>query len=245
MNLRVVALAVVVLSGTATGASPDAGHRRPSVQVFRSAVPIKVDGILDDPAWVAKALPTVTLVSNSDGSPSPLKSEARLVYDDRFLYFAFRFEDPNIWATMKRRDEHLWTEEVFEVFVQADPAQTSYLELELNPLGTLIDIFLVSFRKALHFESWNSEKIAWAVQVEGTVDGRPGDKGWTSEIALPLEDVVPAPNIPPKPGDRWRLNFYRVEKLPESAYLSWSPTGKDFHKTALFGEIVFSERCVP
>jgi len=217
---------------------------RPVYEVSRTTVPIRIDGRLDDPAW-AKTPLLGPLVNNRDGSPSPLKSEARMLYDDNFLYFSSRFVDENIWATMKKRDEHLWTEEVFEVFLQADPGKPSYIELEVNPLGTLIDIFLLDIRKPLHYESWNSEKIQWAVHVDGTVDGQPGDKDWTCEIAFPMEDVIPAPNIPPKPGDRWRLNLYRVERLPERASLAWSPTGKDFHRPDMFGEIVFSDRRVP
>ena len=129
---------------------------------------------------------------------------------------------------MKKRDEHLWTEEVMEVFIRADRTQKSYIELEVNPLGTLLDIFLLDVRKPLRYESWNSEKIQWAVHVDGTVDGQPGDKEWSCEIALPLEDVVPAPNTPPKTGDAWLVNVYRVEKLPERTSLAWSPTGRRF-----------------
>ncbi|MGH7773438.1 MAG: carbohydrate-binding family 9-like protein, partial [Candidatus Binatia bacterium] len=147
---------------------------------------------------------------------------------------------------LKRRDEHLWKEEVVEVFLQADPRQTSYIELEVNPLGTMIDIFLLDVRKPLRYESWNSEKLRWAVQVDGTVDGNGGDREWTCEIAPPMEDIVPAPKTPPQPGDRWRLNLYRVEKLPAPAFLAWSPTLKnDFHVPGMFGEIVFSDRRVP
>jgi hypothetical protein len=215
--------------------------QRPAYEVLRASQPIVVDGRLNDPAW-AQAPLLGPIVNNRDGSPSPLITEMKVLYDDKFLYFASRFVDDNIWATMKKRDEHLWTEEVFEVFLQADPKQTSYIELEVNPLGTLIDIFLLDIRKPLHYESWNSEKIQWAVRVDGTVDGKPGDREWTCEIGLPMEDIVPAPSIPPKPGDRWRLNLYRVEKLPQPASLSWSPTGKDFHQPSLFGEIVFTDR---
>jgi hypothetical protein len=220
------------------------GTSRPVHEVRRTTQPIKVDGILDDASWAATP-PLGALVNNSDGSPSPLKSECKVVYDDRFIYFCSRFEDQNIWATLNKRDEHLWTEEVFEVFLRADLKQTSYIELEVNPLGTMIDIFLLDIRKPLHYESWNSEKLRWAVKVDGTVDGQPGDREWTCEIALPLEDVVPAPNLPPKPGDRWILNLYRVEKLPARASLAWAPTGKDFHKPDQFGEIVFTDRQVP
>ncbi len=233
-----------ILAGGLVCAGQTPQSKRPEYEVLRAASPIQVDGILDDAAW-AKAPLLGPFVNNRDGSASPLVTEVRVLYDDNFLYFASRFVDDNIWATMKRRDDHLWTEEVVEVFLQADPRQTSYIELEVNPLGALIDIFLLDRRKPLHYESWNSEKIRWAVHVDGTVDGKPGDKEWTCEIALPMEDIIPAPNIPPKPGDRWRLNMYRVEQLPAKAMLAWSPTGSDFHQPTKFGEIVFTDRRVP
>jgi Carbohydrate-binding family 9 len=213
--------------------------RLPVYEVRRTATPIKVDGKLDDAAWIIA--PTVgKFVNNSDGSQSQYKTEARVLYDDNFLYFSFRCADNNIWSTMKRRDEHLWEEEVVEVFLQADPGQPSYIELEVNPLGTMLDIYLLGARKPLHYESWNSEKLQWAVQVDGTVDGKGGDHGWTCEIALPMEDIVTAPHRPPQPGDRWRMNLYRGEQLPKPAGLAWSPTLQDdFHIPKRFGEIVF------
>src|SRR6185503_15551494 len=176
----------------------------PVYEVRRTATPIKIDGRLTDAAW-ATAPAVGDFVNNRDGSPSTYKTEARVLYDDNFIYFAFRAVDDNIWSTMKRRDQHLWDEEVVEVFLQADPVQGSYIELEVNPLGTLLDLYMLAARKPLHYESWNSERIQWGVQVNGTVDGKGGDKEWTCEIALPMEDIVTAPRLPPKPGDRWRM----------------------------------------
>ena len=216
----------------------------PVYEVSRTATPIKVDGKLDDAVW-AKAPRFRDFLLNLDGSPGPYKTEARALYDDTFLYFSFRCLDDDIWATFKRRDEHLWEEEVVEVFLQADPHQTSYIELEVNPLGTMLDIYLLDIRKPLHYESWNSQKLKWGVQVFGTVDGKNGDHEWTCEIALPLEDIVTARNLPPRAGDRWRLNLYRVEKLPTPALLAWSPTLKDdFHLPGMFGELVFINHLV-
>jgi len=215
--------------------------RLPVYQVRRTSGPIKIDGKLNDTAW--KKAPPVNFVNNSDGSQSMYKTESRVLYDNNYLYFAFRSMDDNIWATMRRRDEHLWDEEVVEVFLQADPNQPSYIELEVNPLGTMLDIYLLAPRKPLHYESWNSEKLRWAVQVDGTVDGKAGDREWTCEIALPMEDIVTAPHRPPGPGDRWRMNLYRGEQLPTPAGLAWSPTLRDdFHIPQRFGEIVFTER---
>jgi Carbohydrate-binding family 9 len=222
-----------------TLAAKDQTPQVPVYQVTRTVGPIKIDGKLDETAW-NKAAAVGNFVSNSDGSQSAYQTEAKVLYDDHYIYFAFRCQDDNIWATMRRRDEHLWEEEVVEVFLQADSHQPSYIELEVNPLGTMLDIYLLGKRKPLHYESWNSEKLRWAVRVDGTVDGKGGDREWTCEIALPMEDIVTAPHNPPRARDRWRMNLYRVERLPKPAGLAWSSTLQDdFHVPERFGEIVF------
>jgi hypothetical protein len=214
----------------------------PVYEVSRTATPVKVDGKLDDIVWM-KVLP-LNLRNNLDGSAGA-KTEAKILYDDDFLYVSFRCVDQNIWATFKKRDEHLWDEEVVELFVQADPEQKSYIELEVNPLGTMLDIYLLDIRKPLNYQSWNSSRLKWGVELFGTVDGKDGDREWTCEIALPMEDVVTARNLPPRAGDRWRVNLYRMEKLPIPALLAWSPTFKDdFHVPERFGEIIFTSKVV-
>jgi hypothetical protein len=217
----------------------------PRYEVAQVTAPIRVDGRLDERAW-AETSSVGEFVNNRDGSRSKLTTDARVLYDDKFIYFSFRTVDKNIWSTMRRRDEHLWLEEVVEVFLQANPSITNYIELEVNPLGTMLDIYLLDARKPLHYESWNSEKLRWAVSVDGTVDGKEGDREWTCEIALPLEDLATAPHVPPQAGDRWRMNLYRVERMPDVAELAWSPTLQDdFHILLRFGELIFSNRRVP
>jgi len=231
-----LASAVALLCAAGVAASP------PTYEVLRASAPIKVDGRPDEAAWVATK-GVGSFVRNSDGASVRNVTEAKVLYDERFIYFAFRVEDENVWATMRRRDEHLWHEEVVEVFLQADTRVPNYIELEVNPLGALLDIYLLDRRKNLPYGSWNSAGIRWAVSVEGSVDGRPGDRGWSCEIALPLEDVATAPHLPPHPGDRWRMNLYRVESRPVPLGLAWSPTMEgDFHVPSMFGEITFSAR---
>jgi len=241
----IVALtATFALAVSTTPAAGGQSEQAPVYEVARTSTPIKVDGKLDDAPW-AKAGGT-KFVNNADGSPAAQETEARILYDDKYLYFSFRSADENIWATHRRRDQRLWEEEVVEVFLQADASQPSYIELEVNPLGTMLDIYLLDVRKPLRYESWNSEKLAWAVRVDGTVDGKGGDRGWTCELALPLEDVATAPRLPPRAGDRWRMNLYRVEARPAAALLAWSPTRKDdFHLPGMFGWLVFTDRRVP
>src|SRR4030095_4762828 len=112
--------------------------RLPTYEVARVVERIKVDGKLDEAAW-AQARVVGELVNNRDGSKSRHKTEVRVLYDDDFLYFSFRSADENIWSTFKRRDEHLWLEEVVEGFLQANQQPPDYIELEVNPLGAIAD----------------------------------------------------------------------------------------------------------
>lgn len=218
---------------------------RPEYRAFKVANPIKVDGKLSEAAW-ASAPEVGPFVDNFSGSASSLQTSAKILYDDEFLYFSFSVKDSNIWSTFTKRDEHLWLEEVVEVFLQPDSKNPNYIELEVNPLGTMIDIYLIDIRKPIPYESWNSARLKWGVEVDGTVDGKEGDRMWTCEMALPLADAVTAANLPPKAGDRWRMNLYRVESLPEKAGLAWAPTMKhDFHVPSMFGDLVFTGEPLP
>ncbi len=226
-------------------ASPVCGQQIPSYQASRVTTSLKVDGRLDEAAW--REAPLVgDFLNNRDGARTKLATEAKVLYDDKFVYFSFRAVDKNIWSTFKQRDQHLWLEEVVEVFLQADLKIPNYIELEVNPLNTMLDIYLIDTRKPLRYESWNSEQLRWAVKVDGTIDGKDGDSEWTCEIALPVDDIATAPNRPPRPGDRWRMNLFRVDRRPEVAELAWSPTLQDdFHILERFGELVFTDRDVP
>ncbi len=217
----------------------------PAYEACRTTVPIVIDGSLDDPSWSKTDLITC-FVNNSDASPASCRTEARIVYDDTFVYFGFRSYDENIWATKTKRDDHLWEEEVVEVFIQASEKAPSYIEVEVNPLGAVLDAYMLDSTKNLPYDSWNMADLKWAVRVQGSVDGAPGDTAWTCEIAVPIVNAVTAPNLPPKPGDVWRINLYRAELKPRFALIAWSPTYKDdFHMPSFFGRLVFTDKSVP
>ena len=104
---------ILFLCGSATRTSAQPLPRYEAAYVTSG---IKIDGKLDEKAWSESAV-IGGFVNNREGSRSELATEARILYDQRFIYFAFRVTDTNVWATMKRRDEHLWLEEVVEVFL--------------------------------------------------------------------------------------------------------------------------------
>lgn len=231
---------VLFLIGLVLASFSESVSKLPEYRVSRAQGPIVIDGQISDSPWAEASV--LEFRDNLTGEPAAPRTSARVLYDADFLYFAFESWDTNIWSTYRVRDQHLWTEEVVELFLQPDPGNAHYIELEVNPLGTMLDIYLIDIRKPIPYESWNPPGLSWAVEVDGTVDGAPGDRKWTCEIALPLTEAVTAPRLPPQPGDRWRMNLYRVEQHPEKAALAWSPTLRaDFHIPSRFGVLIFEE----
>ncbi len=207
-------------------------------EAYKTTILIKVDGRLDDSVWT-KAVSINDFVINSNGTPSPYKTEAKILYDDNHVYFAFNCADKNIWSTKTKRDDHLWEEEVVEVFIQPNRKEPSYIELEVNPLGALLDAFLIDSTKHLPYDKWNIKDLKWAVQVTGTIDGESGDTAWTCELAFPISTVTVQGSV--KEGDIWYIDLYRAELKPEFQLISWSPTYRnDFHMPSCFGKLIFT-----
>jgi hypothetical protein len=69
---------------------------------------------------------------------------------------------------------------------------------------------------------------------------RPVSKWWDAEAAVPIRELAP-PCLPPKPGDEWRLNVFRIDRTKKkNEFQAWSPTGRiDFHMPWHFGKLVF------
>jgi hypothetical protein len=215
--------------------------------------PIKIDGKLDEAVW--KDAPTTGLFVNTmTGAPAAHKTEAKILWDAQNVYFAFENADTDVWSTLTKRDDKLWTQEVVELMIDADRNGKSYIELQVAPNGTLFDTYLPEYRK---YEpavdpkrkeyDWNS-KTKVGVNVIGTLNKRGDqDKGWVAEIAVPIADVgglSTPPVATPKVGDSWRINLFRMdtpEGKPQSAS-GWSPPMVgDFHALDKFGDLVFGD----
>ena len=75
----------------------------------RTSERVAIDGRLDEPAWAqAVAVSDFRQVTPDEGAPGSERTEVRLIYDDRALYFAFRCFDanpPGLVTRLSRRDE--------------------------------------------------------------------------------------------------------------------------------------------
>lgn len=211
----------------------------PEYKVQRVMKPPVIDGSLEDEAW--KEATAVVLRGSFDGRPVALRTEARLVYDDTNLYVAFDAEDPDIWGTLRNRDDPIYNEEVVEVFLDANADGKTYNELQVSPHNVIFDAYFPARRQGMD-TGWDSG-VKTAVKVRGTIDN-PSDRDerWTTELQIPFARLAEVPNRPPKPGDRWRFNLYRLEHVGRSSVegQSFAPTFEgDFHALPRFGWLTF------
>jgi hypothetical protein len=204
--------------------------------------------VLDEAAW--QDVPSFDLVPviNTDEKKHNQPTRVICRWDRENLYVAFVCEDSDIWATMKQRDEHLWEEEVVEVFVDPDEDGKDYKEFEVNPLNNVVDLNIPqpahgNLEAAI---AWDCRGWKTAVRVEGTVGSRQDkDARWVCEMAIPLRDLAP-PDAQPLVRTTWRVNFYRIDRpnkqdpKQDIEFSAWSAVQKGYHEPQRFGFLTFA-----
>lgn len=173
--------------------------------------------------------PPLFLKNARDGSPPRLKTSVRLGLREGALLVRFDGRDQGVVATLTRRDDPLWKEDVFEVFLSPSDPPTVYYEFEVNPLGARFDARIESpdlKRETMRTDvSWNCAGFSARVSR--------ADRKWSALLRIPL-----APLVGPEPPALWRANFYRIDRGPNDEYSAWSPTFRqppDFHEATRFG----------
>jgi hypothetical protein len=216
----------------------------PVYECYKTTEVLKLDGLIEEKVW---EIATEATFINADGSEPRQKTTFKWLWDDKYLYGAFFVEDDHIWAKMTDRDAYLWYENVVEFFINADGSSKSYVEIEINPLNTILDLFVLNKHNdrsdIRQLWTWDCEGLLSAVKVYGTInDSSDKDSHWTFEIAIPFDQIYTAPNNPPHDGDFWFVTFTRGEgdENPERREASsWSPPA--FHNPLSYGKMIFRE----
>lgn len=180
------------------------------------------------------SLPPIHLREARTGEPPRLKTSVRVGHRGGILYVRFDGRDEATVATYTRRDDPLWLEDVFEVFLTPHEPSHVYYEFEVNPLGTLFDARVHSPK--LRRESLRVETAWDCADLESRVTVRP--RRWSALLKIPL-----APMNDATVSARWRANFYRVDRGSVDEYSAWSPPLTDppeFHLPERFGVLELS-----
>lgn len=226
---------------------------------------INIDGKDDELAW-SNAIYTDDFIDIEGDKIPRQKTNVKMLWDDKFLYVFAKLYENHIWGDITKRDEVIYYNNDFEVFINPNDDVFSYGEIEINALGTEWDLFLNRpYRlKGKADSSWDINGLKSAVYINGTLnDPNDLDDYWTVEIAIPLKEIEKL-NTSRKDekvisGDVWRINFSRVnwdfeinngvysrkkengKYLPEYNWV-WSPQGIiNMHVPENWGYLVFSE----
>lgn len=183
------------------------------------------------------------LVRAVDGLPPHRATRVELAAGADRLIVRFDAEAPAPWATIRERDGRLWEEEVVELFAAAgadDPRR--YVEIEVNPLGTVFDALVDSpagDRRGMSVDpSWDCAGLVTAVEIDAAL-GR-----WRTRLELPWSALGSGGAMPREV----RLNLFRIERPRDGAppeHSAWSPTfvdPADFHRPARFASVKFLSR---
>src|SRR5262249_9966760 len=207
-----------------------------------------VDGKGDEPDW-ASAPATEPFKVAQGGGPVDGEATAKLLWDDKNLYVLVTVADKDVASQYTKHDDPIWKEDAVELFIDADKNGAGYVELQVSPRNVTFDSWFEKGRAAGGDGKGESRAVA-GVTVDGTLDVRDDtDKGWTAEMAIPLDavkgrDAAMAVRIPPEIGDTWRLNFVRVDK-PKDGNLSassWADiTIQDFHAVDRLKLVAFGD----
>jgi hypothetical protein len=184
--------------------------------------------------------------------PAKYATRFRALSTDEGLFLRFDATDPDPWHTMTRRNDHLWEEEVVEIFLDPGRAGRDYYELEINPANVVCEVRMIapSPDKKQDFD-WRLAGLETRAEVHRDAAGKPDS--WTATAFLPWEGLRPLPSaagvaLPPPPGARWRFNVFRIERPggPQApgkdvVAVAWSPTGEpSFHVPRAFRDLVFA-----
>ncbi len=238
---------------------------------YKSGKSLNVDGNITEQSW-EKAEWTDDFI-DIEGLSKPVprfRTRCKMLWDENYFYVAAEISEPDIWGYLKNRDDIIFYDNDFEIFIDPDGDTHRYSEFEMNALNTVWDLLLVlpyrdTKNAAVH--NWDIKGLKTSVSINGTIN-KSGDvdKYWTAEVAFPWQAFkeIAETNIPPKSNDQWRVNFSRVEwktefkddkyqkqidpatgkSFPEDNWV-WSPQGVvNMHYPEMWGFVQFTEEIV-
>ena len=111
----------------------------PHYTAYRISSAPKIDGHLDEEIWltVSKSARFRDLIS---GAETIHDTRAAVVWDDEYLYVGYWIEEPNLQASLTKRDAKIYKDNDVELFIAGKDA---YYEFEINSYGTIYEVFFI------------------------------------------------------------------------------------------------------
>ena len=188
--------------------------------------PPVIDGILDDEAWKDTPIAENFIQFEPDkGELSPVKTVARILYDDNFIYVSFLCFDPEpekIVLGPNRRDGlHMGVDSVFVDFDTFNDDRSSYY-FRTNPLGVQHDGRVTENGRVADI-NWDGIWISAGAFTE---------EGWSAEMAIPFTTI----KFQSGKNQTWGIQFSRYfPRRFEKSF--WTGPFEDYRKVTVLGSL--------
>jgi hypothetical protein len=251
LNFRIGRISVAIFAGLLLAGIVSAGEDEKPATAYVGTVTIDSgfckkgfvpDGDVSKPQW--KKAKWIRFNHNFMGTEDypEVETEVASIWTKDHIYFAYRahYTALNTYEGEDAAKERwkLWERDVVEVFLNPRPKHMrQYYEFEVAPNNQWLDLTVnLDDGKDFPHPDWDS---GWdhATRVDGKA------KIWSCEFRIPLSSM----NVSGiKPGEVWRLNFYRMDGKEEGDnkrhFMGWSPISPPhfgYHTPQYFGMIRF------
>ncbi|MDP2956056.1 MAG: DUF5916 domain-containing protein [Longimicrobiales bacterium] len=186
---------------------------RPEARATRATTPIVLDGVLDEAAWAAAPVLGGFMQARPDrGHPATELTEARILYDDEYLYVGVELwdrEPDKLIIPSLEQDFESGNSDIFGITLDTFLDRRNAFMFLVNPKGAV--------KEAQDFDDSRQENAAWEGIFE--VRTRIHDRGWTVEWAIPFTTVRFDPAMD---SQDWGMNMMRrIRRKNEESY--WAP----------------------
>lgn len=237
-------------------------------QCRRAKTPFVLDGNLNKPFWENAQWTEDFQDIEGEKMPVPrFRTRMKMLWDDDAIYFGAELMGNEIWSHVAKRDDVIFQDNDFEIFIDPDSDSHCYCEFEMNARNTIWDLLLTKPYRDGGFpmNSFDIKGLQTAVYIDGELNNPAAEnKKWSVEVVMPFRSLMECRNQNdgrPAAGEHWRINFSRVQWLvdvkngayekrvnpatgkvyPEDNWV-WSPTGIiNMHYPELWGFVFFCD----
>jgi hypothetical protein len=164
---------------------------------------VVIDGRLDEAVW--QQIPPITSFTQTEpdeGKPASERTEVRIFYDDKKIYFGFRCFDREPSKIVARFDAHdaRTNSDSVDILLDTFHDLKSGYFFSINARGVQYDATVLEQSGLKGFEMYDSTwNAVW--EAATTLD----DQGWTAEVAIPFKIL----RFPRTSVQEWGINLGR------------------------------------
>lgn len=211
-------LAALAFSVPARGQSTDAV---PSLRVGVLPSDLRVDGVLDEPAWAkADLISDLTMTEPREGTRPTGRTRVQVLANSRALVIGVVCEDPDprgIVSYTKQRDGSMSAEDHIEIVLDTFLDGRSGYVFWVNPSGARYDALINPGGGDVN-SNWDG---VWEAATRRT------DTGWTAEVRIPIQTLGFKPQ-----STAWHFNIQRrIQRLQE--WDRWASPVRDYKITQM------------